>query len=312
MQRTVERRGCVFSGLVMLGVLCASGITTLLVGGLGLRGIEGAGAACLSGGCPGAMLTAAAAIPLGLLTSFVFFGFYSLQPNHSAVLTLFGAYRCTDRRSGLRWANPIYGKRKISLRIRNLETSVSKVNDADGNPILIGAVIVWQVTDPARATFDVDHLDNYIQSQSEAAVRHLARSFPYDALEEPAEGEPEIASLVGSADEVNDRLSEILQERLGSAGVSVIEARLTELSYAPEVAEAMLKRQQASAIIAARRKIVDGAVSMVRDVIAQLEEGAPETAISLSPASRATFAANLMTVMVSDSPTNPVVSVGGR
>jgi regulator of protease activity HflC (stomatin/prohibitin superfamily) len=234
------------------------------------------------------------------------FGLYMLQPNQAAVLTFFGDYRGTDRTPGARWTNPLYRRAKMSLRVRNFATSTSKVNDANGNPIQVAAVVVWQVVDTARARFAVDDFVHYVMIQAEAAVRHMARSYPYDSFEDTV-----TVTLVGDVDEINQSLSTELQERLSAAGVTVLEARLTDLSYAPEIAEAMLRRQQASAVVAARRKIVEGAVWMVRDAIRQLEQGATEQdAIPLDPDRRATFAANLMTVIASDAPTSPVVNVG--
>ena len=233
-------------------------------------------------------------------------GLYMLQPNQAAVLTFFGDYRGSDRTPGLRWTNPLNRRTKVSLRIRNFNTSTSKVNDANGNPIQVAAVVVWQVVDTARAKFHVDDFVHYVTIQAEAAVRHMARSYPYDSFEDG-----DVVTLVGDADEINDSLSIELQERLGAAGVTVLEARLTDLSYAPEIAEAMLRRQQAAAVVAARRKIVEGAVWMVRDAVTQLEQGATDDdAIPLDPDKRATFAANLMTVIASDAPTSPVVNVG--
>jgi regulator of protease activity HflC (stomatin/prohibitin superfamily) len=232
---------------------------------------------------------------------------YMLQPNQAAVLTLFGAYRGSDETQGLRFSNLFYSKKKISLRVRNFTTQTAKVNDANGNPIEIGAVVVWRVVDVARAVFGVDNFTNYVHTQSESAVRNLARSFPYDSFEE---GEDEI-TLIGDASEVNENLRDELQERTRAAGVEILEARLNDLSYAPEIAEAMLRRQQAAAIVAARAKIVEGAVLMVRGAIEALEEGTDGTdSIELDAGMKATFAANLMTVIASDHPTAPVVNVG--
>ena len=175
---------------------------------------------------------------------------YMLQPNQAAVLTLFGAYRGSDETQGLRFTNLFYNKKKISLRVRNFTTHTAKVNDANGNPIEIGAVVVWRVVDVAKAVFGVESFTNYVHTQSESAVRNLARSYPYDSFED---GENEI-TLIGDADEVNDHLRTELQERANEAGVEILEARLNDLAYAPEIAEAMLRRQQASAIVAARAK----------------------------------------------------------
>ena len=241
-----------------------------------------------------------------LATVFVGVGLYTIQPNQARVLTLFGDYRGSDRTPGLRWANPLMMKEKVSLRVRNFTTETSKVNDANGNPIMIAAVVVWQVTDTARAVFGVDDFVDYVRIQSESAVRQLARSYPYDSWEDE-----QVTTLIGDPIDVNRDLLSELQERADDAGVSVLEARITDLSYAPEIAEAMLRRQQASAIVAARAKIVEGAVLMVREAVAQLEEGSTDVdAIPLDADRKATFASNLMTVIASDTPTSPVVNVG--
>jgi regulator of protease activity HflC (stomatin/prohibitin superfamily) len=247
-----------------------------------------------------------AAIVLSLIVGAMSAGFYMVQPNQSAVLTLFGDYKGSDRVPGLRIANPLYLKKKISLRVRNFTTQTSKVNDANGNPIEIAAVVVWRVTDTARATFGVDDFISYVHTQSESAVRQLARSYPYDSFEDT-----DVTTLIRDTSEVNENLLTELQERAEAAGVELLETRLTDLAYAPEIAEAMLRRQQASAIVAARAKIVEGAVLMVRDAIEALEEGTGgHDAIPLDSDRKATFASNLMTVIASDQPTNPVVNVG--
>ena len=199
-----------------------------------------------------------------------------------------------------------YSKKKISLRVRNFTTQTAKVNDANGNPIEIGAVVVWRVVDVAKAVFGVENFTNYVHTQSEAAVRNLARSYPYDSFEDENE-----ITLIGDASEVNDNLRTELQERATAAGVEILEARLNDLAYAPEIAEAMLRRQQAAAIVAARAKIVEGAVLMVREAIDALEEGTDGSEpIRLDDERKATFASNLMTVIASDAPTAPVVNVG--
>ena len=241
-----------------------------------------------------------------LTVLFLTASFYMVQPNQAAVLTLFGDYRGTDRTPGLRIANPLLQTRKVSLRVRNFTTQNSKVNDSRGNPIHIAAVVVWRVVDTARAVFGVDDFTSYVHTQSESAVRQLARSYPYDAFDET-----DVTTLIGDTSEVNDRLLVELQERASDAGVEILEARITDLAYAPEIAEAMLRRQQASAIVAARAKIVEGAVLMVREAVTALEAGTDEhDSIPLESDRKATFASNLMTVIVSDSPTNPVVNVG--
>jgi regulator of protease activity HflC (stomatin/prohibitin superfamily) len=190
--------------------------------------------------------------------------------------------------------------------VRNFTTATSKVNDANGNPIDIAAVVVWRVTDTARAKFGVDDFVHYVHTQSESAVRQLARSYPYDNFDDD-----DVTTLIHDTSEVNENLLVELQERADAAGVEVLEARITDLAYAPEIAEAMLRRQQASAIVAARAKIVEGAVLMVREAIEALEDGTDaHDAIPLDNDRKATFAANLMTVIASDQPTNPVVNVG--
>jgi len=232
--------------------------------------------------------------------------FYMVQPNKAAVLTLFGDYRGSDRAAGLRITNPFYLNRKVSLRVRNFTTVTSKVNDANGNPIDIAAVVVWRVTDTARAVFNVDDFTSYVHTQSESAVRQLARSYPYDAFDDT-----HVTTLIGDTSDVNQDLLVELQERVAEAGVEILEARITDLAYAPEIAEAMLRRQQAAAIVAARAKIVEGAVLMVREAIEALEEGTDgHDAIPLDSDRKATFASNLMTVIASDHPTTPVVNVG--
>lgn len=246
------------------------------------------------------------AVILWLVGTVIAIGFYMVQPNQAAVVTLFGDYRGTDRTPGLRIGNPLYRKRKISERVRNFTTATSKVNDANGNPIEIAAVVVWRVTDTARAVFGVDDFTSYVETQSESAVRQLARSYPYDNFEDD-----DVTTLIGDTSEVNEDLMVELQERASEAGVEIIESRITDLAYAPEIAEAMLRRQQASAIVAARMKIVEGAVLMVQEAIAALERGSDgHDSIPLDNDRKATFASNLMTVIASDNPTAPVVNVG--
>ena len=246
------------------------------------------------------------AIVIVIVAAVISVSFYMVQPNKAAVLTLFGDYRGSDRTAGLRIANPLYLNRKISLRVRNFTTVTSKVNDSNGNPIDIAAVVVWRVTDTALAVFSVDDFTSYVHTQSESAVRHLARSYPYDSFEDV-----HVTTLIGATSEVNQDLMEELQERVAEAGVEILETRITDLAYAPEIAEAMLRRQQAAAIVAARAKIVEGAVLMVREAIEALEEGTDgHDAIPLDNDRKATFASNLMTVIASDHPTTPVVNVG--
>jgi regulator of protease activity HflC (stomatin/prohibitin superfamily) len=252
-----------------------------------------------------ALLGVGAAV-LGLMALIITASFYMLQPNQAGVLMLFGAYRGTDRTPGLRITNPLYTTRKISLRVRNFTTTTSKVNDANGNPIEIAAVVVWRVTDTAQASFGVDEFVDYVETQSESAVRQLARSYPYDKFDDS-----DTTTLIGDTGEINEELLRELQDRAEEAGIEVLESRITDLAYAPEIADSMLRRQQASAIVAARVKIVEGAVTMVRDAIEALERGTDEhDSIPLDADRKATFASNLMTVMASDQPTAPVVNVG--
>jgi regulator of protease activity HflC (stomatin/prohibitin superfamily) len=233
---------------------------------------------------------------------FFFFsvGFFTLQPNEAAVLILFGAYKGTIRNSGFWWANPLLKKQKISLRARNLDGDKLKVNDRGGNPIEIAAVVVWRVEDTAQASFDVDDYEHYVKIQSESAVRHLAREYHYD-------GESHDITLRSSTDEVMEAMKVELQERFGKAGVVVEEARITHLAYAPEIAQAMLRRQQAEAIIAARQKIVHGAVSMVEMALDQLAE---KQVVELDDERRASMVSNLLVVLCSDSDAQPVVNTG--
>jgi regulator of protease activity HflC (stomatin/prohibitin superfamily) len=281
-------------GVIVVGLLSVAGLV------LAVRDLATGGEVAL--GVAGVVVSVLVLLGAG----FVGVGLYTVQPNQARVLTLFGDYRGSDRTPGLRWANPLTFKRKVSLRVRNFTTETSKVNDANGNPIMIAAVVVWQVTETARAVFGVDDFEDYVRIQSESAVRQLARSYPYDAWDDT-----NLTTLIGDPNDVNRDLLVELQERADDAGVTVLEARITDLSYAPEIAEAMLRRQQASAIVAARAKIVEGAVLMVREAVAQLEEGTGDVdAIPLDADRKATFAANLMTVIASDQPTSPVVNVG--
>jgi len=247
----------------------------------------------------------AIAIVLLVLAILTLAGLYTLQPNEAAILQLFGAYRGTSRVSGLRATNPFYTRKKVSLRARNLNGERLKVNDKRGNPIEIAAVVVWHVDDTAKAVFDVDDYDTFVKVQSEAAVRHLASKFAYDA-----EGELEEAkapTLLESADVVARALEHELQARLDQAGVMVEEARLTHLAYAPEIAQVMLRRQQAEAIIAARQKIVHGAVSMVQMA---LQELSAKKVVDLDDERKAAMVSNLMTVLCADSEVQPVINTG--
>jgi regulator of protease activity HflC (stomatin/prohibitin superfamily) len=228
-------------------------------------------------------------------------GLFTLQPNVAAVLTLFGKYGGTVRTDGFHWANPFFKKEKVSLRLRNLNGDKLKVNDARGNPIDIAAVVVWRVTDTAQAVFDVDEFRHYVTVQSESALRHLATEYPYDTTEDDQ------LSLRGSMDEVSESLTHQLKERVSQAGVMIEEARLSHLAYAPEIASAMLQRQQAEAIVAARTRIVDGAVGMVEMALERLEQ---HKMINLDDEKRAAMVSNLLVVLCGDKAAQPVVNAG--
>jgi regulator of protease activity HflC (stomatin/prohibitin superfamily) len=228
-------------------------------------------------------------------------GLFVVNPNEARVLQLFGDYRGTVQTAGLRWANPFYTKRRISQRVRNFESGRLKVNDTDGNPIEIAAVVVWRVVDTAEACFEVDDFENYVKVQSEAAVRSLATRHPYDAHQEGQ------LSLRGSTAEVAKDLKHEIQERLNRAGVEVIEARLSHLAYAPEIAAAMLRRQQAGAIIAARQRIVEGAVGMVDMALDLLSKS---QRVRLDEERKAAMVSNLLVVLCSDREAQPVVNTG--
>lgn len=230
-----------------------------------------------------------------------FGGFYSLQPNESAALTLFGNYKGTDKTPGLRWVLPWFKRTKISLRVRNVTGQTLKVNDKRGNPIEIATVVVWRVTDTARALFDVDQYQTFVDIQIETAVREIASHFAYDhaELEEP--------TLRGDADQVSALLRDKLQERVSVAGVQIDETKLSHLAYAPEIAGAMLRRQQAEAVLAARSKIVQGAVLMVESALSQLSE---RDIVKLDDERRATMVSNLLVVLCGDRDAQPVVNTG--
>ena len=238
---------------------------------------------------------------LFVVVAFLCKGFFQVQPNQGMVLLLFGRYAGTARETGLRWTNPFYAKRAVSLRVRNFESSKLKVNDADGNPIEIAAVIVWQVIDTAEAVFQVDDYENYVHIQSESALRQMAQSYPYDSHDD---GKP---SLRSHGDEITAHLREQIQERLGKAGVEVLEARISHLAYAQEIAQAMLQRQQAGAIIAARTKIVEGAVSMVQMALEQLSQ---QNIVNLDEERRAAMVSNLLVVLCGERGTQPVLNTG--
>jgi regulator of protease activity HflC (stomatin/prohibitin superfamily) len=228
-------------------------------------------------------------------------GFFQVQPNQGQVMQLFGKYAGTERREGLRWTNPLYSRRPVSLRVRNFESGRLKVNDNDGNPIEIAAIVVWQVVDTAEAVFSVDDYENFVRIQSESALRQMAQSYPYDAHDEDK------PSLRSHGEEVNNHLRREIEDRLSQAGVKVIESRISHLAYAQEIAQAMLQRQQASAIVAARSRIVEGAVGMVAMALDQLRA---QGVVELDEERKAAMVSNLLVVLCGDRSTQPVVNAG--
>jgi regulator of protease activity HflC (stomatin/prohibitin superfamily) len=248
--------------------------------------------------------TTAGIISAGIAMSLVFilwFGFFMVHPNQARVLQLFGAYAGTAREPGLRWANPFYTKKAVSVRVRNFESGKLKVNDSRGSPIEIAAVVVWRVVDTAEAIFEVDDYEEFVTIQSESALRNLSTTYPY----EPHEGDG--VALRSNPAEIAQALRKEIQDRLEEAGVNVIEARISHLAYAPEIANAMLRRQQASAIIAARSQIVAGAVGMVQMALAQLDA---ENIVELDEERKAAMVGNLLTVLCSEESTQPVLNTG--
>ncbi|MCI0707447.1 MAG: SPFH domain-containing protein [Ignavibacteriae bacterium] len=240
-------------------------------------------------------------IPLFLLTFTYLFGFFIVQPNESKVLILFGKYVGSVRNDGFWWVNPFTIAKHVSLRIRNFNSEKIKVNDLHGNPIEIAAVVVWRVVDSAKALFDVENFEEFVAVQSETAIRGLASEYPYDG------GDENLASLRGNPQEIADHLKRELQTRLEVAGVEVTESRISHLAYAQEIAQAMLRRQQAQAIIAARRKIVEGAVGMVDDALRMLSEN---KIVELDEDKKATMVNNLMVALVSESEAQPIINTG--
>lgn len=228
-------------------------------------------------------------------------GLNMVAPGEARVVQLFGRYRGTIREDGLRWVNPFTSRTKISTRVRNHETAVLKVNDAYGNPIELAAVVVWRVEDTAQATFEVDDYVEFVSTQTEAAVRHIAIEYPYDAHEEGG------LSLRGNAEEITEKLAVELHARVEAAGVQIIESRFTHLAYAPEIASAMLQRQQAGAVVAARQLIVEGAVGMVETALARIAE---QDIVELDPERKAAMVSNLMVVLCGDRSAQPVLNTG--
>jgi regulator of protease activity HflC (stomatin/prohibitin superfamily) len=271
------------SGLMMLAVLPALFVL--------------AGFALLALGGPLKLLAIVALILIGI----GFFGFYMVQPNQCAVLQLFGRYVGSDLQTGLRWANPFYSKQKVSLRVRNFESGKLKVNDHSGNPVEIAAVVVWKVVDSAEAVFEVEDYENFVSIQSEAALRYLASSYPYEAADDID------ISLRSNGPEVTDLLKGEIQARLDKAGVEVLEARISHLAYAPEIASAMLQRQQARAVVMARQQLVEGAVGMVELALARLSE---KNMVQLDEERKAAMVSNLLVVLCGDHQVQPVINTG--
>ena len=234
---------------------------------------------------------------------FLMVGLFVVNPNEARVLQFFGRYVGTVRESGLRWANPFFTKRRISVRVRNFETERSKVNDANGNPVEIAAVVVWKVIDTAEASFQVDDYVNFMRVQSEAAVRSMATQYPYDSTDD------DVVSLRGDTQVVTDQLKSEIQGRLSQAGLEVLEARITHLAYAPEIASAMLQRQQAGAIVEAREKIVEGAVSMVQMALKDLSD---RGVVELDEERKSAMVSNLLVVLCADKSTQPIVNASAQ
>ena len=271
---------------VLLALLAAAAVGVFIL-------ISGAGNASPLLVIAGVLITGASCFCLA--------GLYMVEPNQAAVLNLFGKYIGTVKDGGLRWNSPFYGKKKVSLRVRNFESSKLKVNELDGSPIEIAAVIVWQVVDSAEAVYNVDDYESFVHIQSESAVRTMATSYPYDQHEEGQ------LALRSHAAEVSKHLMEELQDRLADAGVTVLDARISHLAYAPEIAQAMLQRQQANAIIAARTRIVAGAVGMVEMALAELQKNG---VVHLDEERKAQMVSNLLVVLCGERGTQPIVNAG--
>ncbi|WP_443048792.1 SPFH domain-containing protein [Streptomyces sp. M92] len=274
----------------------------LLLGLAGLvagAGLIAAATAVSSAGGKAALIVAGIVIALAAFLAMC--GLNMVAPGEARVVQLFGRYRGTIRQDGLRWVNPLTTRTKISTRVRNHETAVLKVNDAYGNPIELAAVVVWRVEDTAQATFEVDDYVEFVSTQTEAAVRHIAIEYPYDAHEENG------LSLRGNAEEITEKLAVELHARVEAAGVQIVESRFTHLAYAPEIASAMLQRQQAGAVVAARRQIVDGAVGMVEAALARISE---QGIVELDDERKAAMVSNLMVVLCGDRAAQPVLNTG--
>ncbi|MFE5805140.1 SPFH domain-containing protein [Streptomyces sp. NPDC056491] len=274
----------------------------LLLGLVGL--LAGAGlivAGATMAGIAAKVTLIAVGVLVGLASVIAMCGLNTVAPGEARVVQLFGRYKGTVRTDGLRWVNPLTSRAKISTRVRNHETAVLKVNDAYGNPIELAAVVVWRVEDTARATFEVEDFTEFVETQTEAAVRHIAIEYPYDAHDEGG------LSLRGNAEEITEKLAVELHARVEAAGVQIIESRFTHLAYAPEIASAMLQRQQAGAVVAARKQIVEGAVGMVELALTRLAE---QDIVDLDPERKAAMVSNLMVVLCGDRAAQPVVNTG--
>ncbi|MCL3996167.1 SPFH domain-containing protein [Streptomyces lavenduligriseus] len=274
----------------------------LLLGLLGLgaaAALFGTAGAVSSAGARGGLIAAGAVVLLAALIAMR--GLNTVAPGEARVVQLFGRYRGTIRQDGLRWVNPFTSRTRISTRVRNHETAVLKVNDAYGNPIELAAVVVWKVRDTAQATFEVDDFAEFVATQTETAVRHIAIEYPYDSHDEDG------LSLRGNAEEITEKLARELQARVETAGVEIVESRFTHLAYAPEIASAMLQRQQAGAVVAARRQIVDGAVGMVEAALARISEA---DIVDLDEERKAAMVSNLMVVLCGDRAPQPVLNTG--
>ncbi|MFI6880310.1 SPFH domain-containing protein [Streptomyces sp. NPDC050400] len=277
------------------GLALLLGLIGLLVG----AGLIATATALDSNGTKALLIVLGVVIALGAF--FAMCGLNMVAPGEARVVQLFGRYRGTIRTDGLRWVNPLTSRTKISTRVRNHETAVLKVNDAYGNPIELAAVVVWKVEDTAQATFEVDDFLEFVSTQTEAAVRHIAIEYPYDAHDEGG------LSLRGNAEEITEKLAVELHARVEAAGVQIIESRFTHLAYAPEIASAMLQRQQAGAVVAARRLIVDGAVGMVEDALARITE---QDFVALDEERKAAMVSNLLVVLCGDRSAQPVLNTG--
>lgn len=287
LRHSAERPAATASGYLMLVVVLIA-LATLVTGLIGIKNDQAAWAIALT-------------VVSALAITFISPGFYLLQPNQAAAILLFGDYRGSDRVTGLRWTWPWMIKKKISVRIHNITSERLKVNDLRGNPIEIASNVVWRVADTAQALFDVDDYREFVHIQIESAVRAIGSRYPYDDFTH------EEMTLRGNADHVSDELRVELQERVVAAGVHIDECRLTHLAYAQEIAQAMLRRQQAEAVIAARQKLVEGAVSMVETALEQLSE---KNVVELDDERRAAMVSNLMVVLCSERDTQPVVNTG--